>query len=267
MSSPFPGMDPYIEEPEIWNDFHSDLAAEIRAALNRQIQPRYVARIIPRVTYELIGVAERRSVRPDVGIWQPSQPRGEIPTVATLIPSAPVENAVAMESPLRLQSVEILEVATLRLVTAIEILSPVNKRPSHDAYEEYQRKRRELLRSQAHLLEIDLLRGGTRPPLAYPISPAAYYVMLSRVALRPRVQVWPIRLQEPLPVLPVPLLEPDPDAALDLGALVAAIYERGAYAILIDYRQSPPPPVLGKEDSAWLAQLLQPYRPTQTNNH
>ncbi|MFN8490959.1 MAG: DUF4058 family protein [Caldilineaceae bacterium] len=260
MPSPFPGMDPYIEDPEIWNDFHSDLAAEMRAELNRQIQPRYVARIIPRVTYELVGIDERRSVRPDVGVWQPAQPSGEIAPVATLITPAPVENAVVMESPLRLHSVEILEVATLRLVTAIEILSPVNKRLSHDAYEEYQRKRRELLRSQAHLLEIDLLRGGTRPPLAYPITPAAYYIMLSRVALRPRVQVWPIRLQDALPVLPVPLLEPDPDAALDLGGLVAAIYERGGYAMLIDYRQPPPPPALVKEDSLWLGQLLQAYR-------
>ena len=85
MPSPFPGMDPYIEDPEIWNDFHSDLAAEMRADLNRQIQPRYVARIIPRVTYELVGIDERRSVRPDVGVWQPAQPSREIAPVATLI--------------------------------------------------------------------------------------------------------------------------------------------------------------------------------------
>jgi len=47
MSSPFPGMDPYIEDPEIWGDFHAALATEIRTQLNRTIQPRYVARLIP----------------------------------------------------------------------------------------------------------------------------------------------------------------------------------------------------------------------------
>jgi hypothetical protein len=27
MPSPFPGMDPYIETPELWSDFHNDLAS------------------------------------------------------------------------------------------------------------------------------------------------------------------------------------------------------------------------------------------------
>jgi Protein of unknown function (DUF4058) len=51
MSSPFPGMDPYIEEPEVWSDFHGGLADEMRAQLNSVLQPRYVARLTPRVTY------------------------------------------------------------------------------------------------------------------------------------------------------------------------------------------------------------------------
>src|SRR5437870_13636944 len=67
-----------------------------------------------------------------------------------------------------------------QLVTVIEVLSPVNKRPSHEAYLAYQRKRRDILRSEVHLLEIDLLRGGERPPLERPVPPAAYYVVLSR---------------------------------------------------------------------------------------
>src|SRR5215467_11302534 len=75
MSSPFPGMDPYIEDPEVWSDFHGGLADEMRAQLNSVLQPRYVARLTPRVTYDIIEVAERRNVRPDVGIWQPQPPR------------------------------------------------------------------------------------------------------------------------------------------------------------------------------------------------
>jgi uncharacterized protein DUF4058 len=33
MPSPLPGMDPYIEAPNIWSDSHGDLAAEMRAEL------------------------------------------------------------------------------------------------------------------------------------------------------------------------------------------------------------------------------------------
>ena len=141
-------------------------------------------------------------------------------------------------------------------MTVIEILSPVNKRPSHEAYLAYQRKRRDLLRSEVHLLEIDLLRGGERPQLERPVPAAPYYVILSRAQRRPTVEVWPIQLADCLPVLPVPLLEPDPDVPLDLGGAVARVYERGAYASQIDYRQQPPPPVYCKADAGWLDTLL-----------
>jgi hypothetical protein len=144
-----------------------------------------------------------------------------------------------MELPLRLFSVEVLETGTLQLVTAIEILSPVNKQPGHEAHGDYLRKRRELLRSAAHLIEIDLLRAGRRPPLDRPVPLAPYYVVLSRVNRRPLADVWPIQLCEKLPTVPVTLLEPDPVAPLDLGAIVAAVYERGGYGDLVDYSAPP----------------------------
>lgn len=258
MASPFPGMDPYIEDPEVWSDFHGRLAEEVSAQLNRVLQPRYVARLTPRVTYEMVEIGERRSVRPDVGVWQPQPPFGETGRGGAAVAAAPVESAVPMESPLRLYTVEVRETGALRLVTAIEVLSPVNKRPGHEAHHDYLRKRRELLRSDAHLIELDLLRAGERPPLERPVPPAPYYVVLSRADRRPLVEVWPIQLWEPLPTLPVPLLEPDPDAPLDLSSALAAVYERGAYARLIDYRRAPPPPQLSEAEAAWLEGRLRP---------
>ena len=256
MPSPLPGMDPYIETPDIWSDFHGDLAAEMRAELNRVLPPRYVARLTPHVTYEIVDIAERHNIRPDVGIWQPQPPSGAGASAGAVNTAAPVESVVEMEVPLRLYTVEVHETDTLRLVTAIEILSPVNKRPRHEAYHDYQRKRRALLRSTTHLMEIDLLRGGERPPLARPVPPAPYYVTLSRVNRRPYVDLWPMQLWEKLPVLPVPLLEPDLDATLDLGAVVAAVYDRGAYARLIDYHRPPPPPALSDTEAIWLDEHL-----------
>lgn len=256
MPSPFPGMDPYIEDPEVWSDFHGGLADEIRARLNGLIQPRYVARLTPYVTYEIIEIADTRSIRPDVGIWERRPPGKTLREAAVAATPAPAESVVPLEFPLRLYTVEVRQAGTMLLVTAIEILSPVNKRPGHEARQDYLRKRRELLRSQAHFIEIDLLRGGVRSPLERPVPPAPYYVTLSRVDRRPHVAVWPIQLPDKLPVLPVPLLEPDPDVPLDLGAVVAAVYERGGYATLIDYRQPPPPPDLAESEAVWLDEHL-----------
>jgi hypothetical protein len=259
MPSPFPGMDPYIETPELWPDFHNDLGSELRAQLNRLIQPRYVARLTPYVTYETVEIGQVRGVRPDVGVWQHRQ-SDESPTGVATIPPAPVESAVPLEIPLRLHSVEVRTTAAQQLVTVIEILSPVNKRPGHEAQATYLRKRRDILRSSVHLLEIDLLRGGERPPLERPVPSAAYYVVLSREDRRPTVEVWPLQLRDPLPVVPVPLLEPDPDAPLDLGEAVASVYERGGYASQIDYQQPPPPPALSGPEAAWLDELRQRRR-------
>ena len=256
MLSPFPGMDPYIETPDLWSDFHNNLASEIQAQLHQRIQPHYVARLTPYVAYEVVEIDQIRGVRPDVGVWQIRQAEAASVDVAT-IPPAPVESLVPLEVPLRLHRVEIRSTSTQRLVTVIEMLSPVNKRPSHDAHAEYLRKRRDLLRSSVHLLEIDLLRGGERPPLERPVPAATYYVVLSRADRRPTVEVWPIQLTDALPVLPVPLLESDPDAPLALGGAVARVYERGAYAAQIDYHQPPPPPPLAAADAGWLEELQQ----------
>lgn len=256
MPSPFPGMDPYIEHPEVWSDFHGALAEVIRSQLNEVIRPRYVARMPPHMTYETVEIESRRVAYPDVGVWQPQPPTGSITTATPAATPTPVISLVVAELPLRLYRVEIRQVETMKLVTAIEILSPVNKNPAHEAYDTYLRKRQELLRSQAHLMEIDLLRGGTRPPLQTPVPDAPYYITVSRANKRPYVEVWPIQLRDVLPVLLVPLLEPDPDAALDLGRAVAACYERGGYDIIIDYTRTAPPPKLTKTDALWLDERL-----------
>jgi len=172
----------------------------------------------------------------------------------------PVESFVPWEIPTRWLRVEIREIASRQVVGVIEILSPVNKRPGQEAREEYLRKRRDLLRTFIHFLEIDLLRGGDRPPLERPVPPAPYYITLSRAERRPIVEVWPVRLDQKLPIVPVPLREPDPDAPLDLGAAVVAVYERGAYADEIDYRQPPPPPPFGPEEARWVEDLLRTQR-------
>ena len=259
MPSPFPGMDPYLEAIGIWHDFHDNLASEIQARLNPHLRPRYYAALAVYMTYEELEIAVPHSGRPDVGVLH-LHDAGSRESAPSAIAPAPVESRVLLEFPLRLHSVEIRTVSEHRLVTSIEILSPVNKQPGHEAFDTYRRKRRALLHSDAHLLEIDLLRGGERPPLVDPVPPAPYYITLSRAQRRPVVEVWPVRLQDPLPTVPVPLLPPDPDVPLDLGAAVATVYERGAYDLRIDYDSPPPPPPLPPEDEAWVRERIRQWR-------
>jgi hypothetical protein len=151
-------MDPYIEQSKLWVDFHNGLADEIRAQLNAQIRPTYFARMTPYTTYEVVEISQTRlqGIRPDVGVMQCNVPAGPGEPVLVREEVAAVESAVELGGEVELLSVEIRHADDEVLVTAIEILSPVNKQPSHQAYTDYLRKRRELLHSNAHLIELDL---------------------------------------------------------------------------------------------------------------
>ena len=161
-----------------------------------------------------------------------------------------------MEFPTRYHRIEIRPVGEETLVTAIEILPPVNKRPGADAADAYERKRREVFNSDAHLLEIDLLRGGRRPALLEPLPDAPYFIFLNRANRRPLIEIWPLRLQEPIPIVPIPLQWPDPDIPLDLNKAIAQAYHNARDDLRIHYSQPPPPPELSDEQATWLDDLL-----------
>ncbi len=176
MELPFPGMDPYLEQPSLWPDVHSSLIAAMRDTLQAQIALSYVARITPYVALEQIDIAvPRRAIVPNVGVYERDL-TGVSPAAATI--TAPSLTGTAlMEIPTRYARIEIRAVNDETLVTAIELLSPVNKRPGADGADAYEKKRQELFQSGVHLLEIDLLRGGRRPQLApSTVLPAAPYV-------------------------------------------------------------------------------------------
>ncbi len=142
---------------------------------------------------------------------------------------------------------------TNMLVTCIEILSPVNKRiPGWQAYHE---KRNELHRAGVHFLEIDLLRRGKRHVQNPKLPETDYLFSLWRTGNN-QLEIWTNRLKEPLPVLPVPLLSPDPDVLLPLKTALDMIYQRGLYNLSIDYSESPAPPDLSEELIEWMRTLV-----------
>jgi hypothetical protein len=159
---------------------------------------------------------------------------------------------IAKQAHTRLSVVEIRDRVDRRLITVIELLSPTNKYAGPDR-EQYLAKRGQLLASGTHFVEIDLLRGGPRLPLEN-LPECDYYVLVSRAEERPEAGLWPLRLRERLPVIPVPLRAPHPDAQLDLQALLHRIYDAAGYED--DIYTGEPQPRLTPDDATWAGQFL-----------
>jgi hypothetical protein len=263
MQSPFPGMDPYIEAFDLWEDFHAGLMAAIKEVILDALPPGYVTRTRKRSYIALVeaqGKTEHVLV-PDVKVTAPTprkgppSPRTETVSVATTLPGEPVDLR-AFEEEFVENFIDIFELKPeRRLVTSIEVLSPSNKKRGSRGWRRYLRKRQALLLGKANLVEIDLLRGGTRMPMLDPLPNSPYYLLVAREEMAPRCRVWPAFFDRPLPSIPVPLSRPDPDITLALQPLIETICRRGRYEE-IDYGQALTPP-LGPEEAAWLRERLQ----------
>lgn len=251
MPNPFPGMDPYLEG-DLWPTVHTDLCAEIARQLAPKLRPKYVALSTRRVVLAPPDESEGLSVQrfPDVGILSSHVPG---PSTATTVAAAPLIVAANFPEPIPHVSIEIRDVAKRRLVTCIEVLSPTNKRgPGRD---EYAGKRFQLLSGDVHLVEIDLLRIGTRFPTVQPLPTVPYFVFVSRAGRRGEVEVWPIALEQPLPDVPIPLLAGDPPVLLELQQALGVVYDIIGYDELIDYKLPPPGP-LSPVETIWIEEQL-----------
>jgi len=251
-------MDPYLEG-EFWQEFHDTLANAIRAQIMPRLRPKYVALLAKRYVFDrpALGVLdlppEQRIIYPNVHVVDVREIAAAYDARWVTAPSIELNSPMDEQAPIL--SLEIRNVGERRLVTVIEILSPVNKRG--DSAREYMERRLALMRTNTHLLEIDLIRRGGRIPLEGSPPPAPYYAYLSRFARRPVTEVWAIQLRERLPVLPIPLRLPDEDVLLDLQAAVESCFELVGYERLLDYGESPPPSAFSAEDAAWIAEQLQ----------
>jgi hypothetical protein len=251
MSNPFPGMDPYLEG-DLWTTVHSDLCGEIARQLSPKLRPKYVALSTRRV---VLAPPDENEILaghrfPDVAVLS-SQDAGQSPDAA--VTTAPLILPASLPEPIPHLSVEIRDVAERRLVTCIEVLSPTNKRGP--GREEYAAKRLQVISSGAHLVEIDLLRVGARFPTGEPLPAVPYFVFISHAERRRDVEVWPIALEQQLPVFPIPLLPGDPAAPLDLQEALSVVYNIIGYDSLIDYSLPPPGPLTPTE-AKWVEEQL-----------
>jgi hypothetical protein len=255
MPSPFPGMDPFIEG-QVWKDFHHAFIGEARATLIPQVRPRYVVRVEERVYLDEQPDEEITLIEPDVMVVEDSEAEGPGPRGAgAALAVEPVILSLPMPAEQKQRFLALRERETLRLVTVIEILSPTNKRGGSDGRRQYLEKRKELLRSSVHLVELDLLRGGRRLPVRGSLPAGDYFAFVARAGYRPRAEVYAWTMRQPLPTVPVPLAGVDPDAALHLQAIFTSAYDRAGYDYSLDYRRPVEPP-LGEADAAWTQEIL-----------
>ncbi len=251
MSKRFPGMDPYLEG-YLWPDVHSGLAFVTKELLIPQLPEGYTVRT------ELYAVVDTEW-QEDLGILYPDvevrkskleEPAGAYDAAFTP-PTAVVDQANGISN--RIPSVYIRHRKNQQLITVIEYLSPVNKRSPGRA--DYLEKRAKLQQAKVNLLEIDLIRRGERVFQHPQIEEASYAACLYR-SEDSRNYLWAIRLDQALPVLPVPLLDGEEDVKLPLQKVLNTLFERSCYEREIDYSQPPPPPPLQPGQTDWIGSLL-----------
>lgn len=255
MPSPFPGMDPYLEDRSLWPDLHQRLIAYISESLQPQVRPKYIARITERIELTTI----QKGYIPDVMIVQP--PRNVAPDAnpsGVLVADDPL-TFTFLEEERRVPFIEIIYRETGDVVTVIEVLSPSHK--VGEGRTQYLQKQDDLLSSQVNLVEIDLLGAEPTPTLArtvvIPKPPGwRYVVSVNRFHQRYRLELYAFTLKERLPRCRIPLRAADPDVTLDLPTVFARCYDVGGYDLLVDYQQDPSV-ALREWEVEWLQSYLQ----------
>lgn len=253
MPSPFPGVDPYIENLGILRDFHGTFLTFLRAALVQRLPPNYAALLDEefRIFEEDHPERRPRSYRPDVAVARtgPAVVEGRGGVAVAEPVTVPLPEPVPEEE--RPLWIEIRRVPDRELVTILELLSPTNK--DGHGRREYIAKRNALLERDIHLVELDLLLSGPRLPMGAALPRGDFYAFVARADRRPECEVYAWMLRQPLPTIAIPLRAPDPDVPLDLAAAYATAYDAGGYNRLPLYDRPLELP-LAVADRAWAAE-------------
>ncbi|MGI0491674.1 DUF4058 family protein [Alkalinema pantanalense CENA528] len=250
MPSPLPGMNPFLEAPELWSEFHSRMIVAIADALDDDLSRDYRVAVEKRVYLDqgdetvLMGI-------PDVSVMDPPT----VKTTTTAVLDTPITVEIPLEETVQERYLEIREVATGRVVTVIELLSPKNKR-SKIGREAYLQKRRQIMMSQTHWVEIDLLRGGEAMPMTRAVE-SDYRILVSASEHRPKAQLYAFNLRQVIPEIAIPL-NANGTVTLALQPLLHRVYDKARLELAIDYQQSFSPK-LSDEDAAWILSLVNPH--------
>lgn len=252
-------MDPYLESPTHWSDFHPTFIQTVRAALNEALPRNYVARVeeVVSLIAPVSEVPDESVHVPDVLVLHrlpahPAAPRGGSGAALLETPKPVMLEAVEFLDERTEVIIKIVRLPEQELVTVIELLSPTNKYGGGRA--EYLQKRREFLRLPVNVVEFDLLRAGPKLPFRTPFPAGHYFGLVTRATDVDRTQAYGWTVRDCWPGIPIPLREPDADVPIDLGGAFDQAYTMGRYGELIDYTKPPPPPALAAADAEWVAE-------------
>jgi hypothetical protein len=262
MPSPFPGMNPYLEQPTFWSSFHSRLIVAIADTLAPILRPYYYIEVESR-TY-LSDTSEEIAIGIPDGVVlsanaSSSSSQGVRSTLSGAIVQAPPQR-ITLPMPVEVKEryLEVREVGTDAVITVIEVLSPKNKR-SGEGRLIYERKRQAILGSLSHFVEIDLLRSGLAMAMSGEVVGKAYRIVVSRSQQRPVADLYEFSLQEAIPTFLLPLKD-DEFVNVNLQEIIEGVFDRASYDLRLDYRQPLPPPALSVNDQAWVERLLKNFR-------
>lgn len=254
MNSPFTGMNPYLENPVFWSEVHHRLITAIADTIEKNIPPQYRVAIEQRTYLSddsdslLVGI-------PDVSVFsQQTSPQQHSSIAIQTSTSEGITVMIPLPEHITEKYLEIREVSTGFVVTSIEVLFPRNKRLG-EGRKAYELKRKKVLASLTHLVEIDLLRSGKPMSILGEFPVTDYQIIVSKSETRPQAKLYGFSIREPIPVFPLPLQTEDTEPILDLQSLLHGIYNRARYYLAIDYNQEPVPP-LKPEDAVWSDTLL-----------
>ena len=264
MPSPFPGMDPFLEDPDIFPDFHDRFVMYLAEFAKPALPKPYMSGIGRRAWIEV----SERYIEPDVEVFRSPRASDGPGGAATEVAPRAASEPIVVHVPHDERAEPYVEIYIgrrndRRLVTVIELLSRANKTRGAHGRELYIRKQREVLYSKVNLVEIDLLRYGLHATavserrLRQKTPQFDYHVCIHRFDNLEDYFVHAIRLEEPLPTIHVPLLPEHGSAAIDLQAVHNRCYDAAPYAEEIDYQHDHPEPPLSAEQTAWMNQLLQ----------
>lgn len=254
MPTPFPGMDPYLEQPGLWKQVHTNLIVDIQRSLAPRVRPKYQVAIEQR-NFLSLSSTDPLVGEPDVLVVAPrGRPAVELTRTGTMA-AATGSYTVALPEPQQVieRYLEVRDVQSGEVITVIEILSPSNKLEDRKRYE---RKRQRVLDSMTNLVEIDLLRAGKPMPMLGKFPQTPYRILVSRALQRPEAQVFPCSLRQPIPDIPIPLRPGEEEPLLPLNQILHTLYDSAGYDLVIDYRRSAVPP-LAEEDALWAQQLCE----------
>lgn len=255
MRSPFPGMDPFLEEPAIWSSVHVRLINAISDYLSPRVLPHFFVDIQQHVYLVTPDDRPGEPIIPDVYVVR-TPVAGQQSAPLAIMPPTLVEPLYELE--VREAYLEIRDKRSREVVTIIELLSPFNKSAGAQGRQAFEEKRKKVIRTDVNWLEIDLLRAGARPPEV--AGKSDYYILLKRGLQATPYEVWYCDLRDRLPTIAVPLRPSFADIPLDLQAVFDEMYARAYYAASIDYQAPVPPPRLPPADATWLQAQLQQWQ-------